>query len=110
MGGIVRRLTRRTLQRASRTVYLCLLLWAWFAPTSVTAASFTVTAESDWYFTVEQDQTLVVIYGNSNADCENVTADPYLWLYDDNPESTGQLIAADDDGNHNWTDQCVSSK
>ena len=47
------------------------------------AASYTVTEESDWYLTVEQDQTLVVIYGNSNQSCEEATVDPYLWLYDD---------------------------
>lgn len=69
------------------------------------ATNYTVTEESDWYFTLEET-TLVTIYGNSNANCETVMADPYLWLYDD----SDTLIVADDDGNHNSNDQCVSSK
>ncbi|NDB65806.1 MAG: hypothetical protein EB168_09085, partial [Euryarchaeota archaeon] len=71
----------------------------------VNASSYTVTEESDWYFTVDNDGTLVIIYGNSNQSCQEVTVDPYLWLY-----SGDTLIASDDDGNHNDQDQCVSSK
>jgi hypothetical protein len=55
-------------------------------PQTARAESYTVPEESDWYFTVEADQTLVVIYGNSNRECNEPGADPYLW-YDDNPES-----------------------
>lgn len=68
-----------------------------------------VTAESEWQFSVDQTKT-VYIYGNSNQSCSEVTVDPYLWLYSDNGESSGQLIAQNDDGNHNSQDQCVSSK
>jgi hypothetical protein len=67
-----------------------------------------VVEESDWYFTVSETET-VYIYGNSNENCEVLTTDPYLWLYDDNPESTGALITENDDGNHGQG-QCVSSK
>ena len=72
----------------------------------VYAATYTVTEESDWYFEVTEDDTNVVIYGNSNSSCEELTSDPYLWLYD----LSGTLITGNDDGNHNSTNQCVSSK
>ena len=95
-----------------KITFLPLFLWlfALIYGGTVSASSYTVTSESDWYFTIDNDSTLVVIYGNSNESCDEVTTDPHLWLYDDNPESTGQLIAQDDDGNHNQNDQCVSSK
>ena len=85
------------------------LVWvfvlAWFAPVPAYAASYTVTEESDWYFEIEQDATDVVIYGNSNQSCEEGTIDPMLWLYN----LSGTLVAVNDDGNHNETDQCVSA-
>ena len=94
--------------RRGAWIFLVTAVFALLAPFSpATAASYTVTEESDWYFTIEQDQTLAVIYGNSNSSCDDYEfADPHLWLYDD----IGTLIADDDDGNHNWTDQCLSSK
>jgi len=104
-GSVIARALRR-LGVAGWVTVLCL---AWFTP-PVFADSVTITEESDWYFTVDVDSTLVVIYGNSNQSCINFTVDPYLWLYDDNPESTGELIAEDDDSNHNNYDQCVSAK
>lgn len=87
-----------------------LLIFAWFAPSSASAASYTVSEESDLYFSIESDNTLVVIYGNSNSPCSGSFADPYLWVYEDGPESSGALVAQNDDGNHNSNDQCVSSK
>ena len=80
-------------------------LLAFFAP-PVYATSYTVTEESDWYFEVEQDDTNVVIYGNSNSSCNELTSDPFLWVYD----LSGTSVASNDDGNHNSTNQCVSSK
>jgi hypothetical protein len=65
--------------------------------------------ESEWTFSLTQAKT-VYIYGNSNRSCNEAGADPYLWLYDDGSESDGSIITQDDDGNHNSTDQCVSSK
>src|SRR6056300_174738 len=87
--------------------FLPLLLWVFslfYAP-SVSAGSYSVLSESDWFFTVEEDQTLVIIYGNSNRECNEPGADPYLWLY----PADGYLEAQDDDGNHG-AGQCVSSK
>ena len=83
--------------------FACLILSLF--PSNVSADSSTVTAESEWSFTVGEPST-VYIYGNSNESCGTVTVDPYLWLYD----VEGVLIAQDDDGNHNQLDQCVSSK
>ena len=100
----------KTYKRMAKAALVWVFALAWFAPSPAAAASYTVSEETDFYFTIESDDTLVVIYGNSNESCEAVTTDPYLWLYDDNPESTGQLIAQNDDGNHNDNDQCVSSK
>lgn len=94
---------KRWLRRISTAGWVSVLILAWFAPPAF-ADSVTVTEESDWYFTVDTDDTLVVIYGNSNQDCENLTVDPYLWLYLDDI-----LIASDDDGNH-VQGQCLSSK
>lgn len=85
----------------------CLILAV--LPSNVSASSVQVTEESEWSFTVAE-ATTVYIYGNSNQPCSEVTVDPYLWLYDDNAKSSGQLIAQNDDGNHNNQDQCVSSK
>jgi len=96
---------RRFLSALARTFYVSILTLAWFAPGVAQAASYTVSAESDFYFTVT-DTTSTIIYGNSNAGCSEFSTDPYLWLYD----STGVLVAQDDDGNHNSTDQCVSAK
>ena len=97
------RLNRRRLLTACQALLgsLCLLVVA----SPAAAGSVEVTAESDWWFTVEADQTLVVIYGNSNRDCEEPGADPYLWLYDD----SGLLVAYDDDSNLG-VGQCVSAK
>jgi len=75
-------------------------------PSVARASTYTVTEESDWYFEIEQDATNVVIYGNSNSACAGSFADPYLWVYD----LSGNTLAQNDDGNHNSTDQCVSSK
>ena len=86
----VPRLAQRLKQLAT-LLWFTVILLAWFAPAQ--AASQTITEESDWYFTVEDDATLATIYGNSNADCSQVGADPYLWLYDSN----NTLIAQDDD-------------
>ena len=72
---------RRILSGISRTFYVAVLTFAWFAPGAVNAASYTVTAESDFYFTVT-DTTSTIIYGNSNAGCSEFSTDPYLWLYD----------------------------
>ena len=96
---------RRKIARRRVGIIIPLAIFVWFAPTA-SAASYTVTEESDWYFEVEQDGTDVVIYGNSNSSCEELTSDPYLWLYD----LSGTLITGNDDGNHNSTNQCVSSK
>ena len=82
-----------------------LFTFAIFAPITVNASTYTVAEESDWYFTLTEDSQ-VIIYGNSDAGCNEFSTDPYLWLYD----SDGTLIAQDDDSNHNTQDQCVSSK
>jgi len=74
-------------------------------PQTARAESYTVPEESDWYFSIDEDQTLVIIYGNSNRECNEPGADPYLWLYDSN----NSLISQDDDSNHG-AGQCVSSK
>ena len=71
----------------------------------VSASSYTVTEESDWYFTLSET-TLVTIYGNSNQSCNELTSDPMLWLYD----SSDVQVAVNDDGNHNSDNQCVSAK
>src|SRR5210317_1321795 len=97
--------------RPSRTRFLpaatvvALAMFSLF-PSVARASSYTVTEESDWYFEIEQDATNVVIYGNSNSACAGSFADPYLWVYD----LSGNTLAQNDDGNHNSTDQCVSSK
>jgi len=78
-------------------------------PGTAFAYSYTVSEESDLYFTIDNDNTLVVIYGNSNRECNQPGADPYLWVYEDGVESSGALIVANDDGNHGQG-QCVSSK
>lgn len=96
--------------RPSKTKYLPLaavisvILFSLF-PSIVNAASYTVTVESEWTFTLDEAQT-VYIYGNSNLSCSESPADPHLWLYN----SDGSLVTQDDDGNHNSTDQCVSAK
>jgi len=77
-------------------------------PSVARASTYTVTEESEWSFSLSEADT-VYIYGNSNRECNEPGADPYLWLYDDNPESTGALITQNDDGNHG-AGQCVSSK
>jgi len=98
----------RILRNSHKIAFVSLLILAWFAPT-VDASSYTVTEESEWTFSLNEAKT-VYIYGNSNRSCNEGGADPYLWLYDDGPESDGSLITQNDDGNHNSTDQCVSSK
>lgn len=96
--------------RRGSWIFWITALFAFIVPGTAHAYSYTVTEESDFYFTVDSDNTLVVIYGNSNSPCSNGFADPYLWVYEDGPESNGALVAWNDDGNHNSTDQCVSSK
>jgi len=93
-----------------RVLPMIIAFMAFFVPGKAYAYSYTVSEETDFYFTVDSDNTLVVIYGNSNSPCSNGFADPYLWVYEDGPESNGALVAWNDDGNHNSTDQCVSSK
>jgi len=92
--------------RRGSWIFWVTAVFVFFTPASANASSYTVTEESDWYFEIEQDATDVVIYGNSNSSCEELTSDPYLWLYD----LSGTLITGNDDGNHNGTNQCVSSK
>ena len=67
--------------RRFRITYLPALIWVFslIMPSTAQAASYTVTQESEWEFTVTQTET-VYIYGNSNEPCGSVTADPYLWL------------------------------
>lgn len=85
---------------------LCIAFFSFLIPsTPVSASSYSVTAESEWTFIVSETQT-VYIYGNSNEACADITTDPYLWLYN----SSGTLVAQNDDGNHNDQNQCVSSK
>jgi len=91
--------------RVSRAVVAALVSFSWLAfATPAQAATYTVSEESDWYFEVESDDTSVVIYGNSNSSCTQMTSDPYLWVYD----LSGTAVAWNDDGNHNSDDQCVS--
>ena len=68
--------------RRFRITYLPALIWVFslIMPSTAQAASYEVTAESEWTFTVSQTET-VYIYGNSNAGCANFSTDPYLWLY-----------------------------
>lgn len=96
----------RTYKRMAKAALVWVFALAWFASVPAAAATYTVTEESDWYFEIEQDATNVVIYGNSNSACAGSFADPYLWVYD----LSGNTLAQNDDGNHNSTDQCVSSK
>lgn len=69
------------------------------------AYEYSVTVESDFFFTIENPDTQILILGNSNRTCNEPGADPYLWLYD----SVDQLIASDDDGG-STNEQCVSSR
>jgi len=94
---------RNPLLTASQLALGILLSVVIFTP--VQAATTTISSESDHYFTLEET-SLVIIYGNSNAGCNQFSTDPYLWLYD----SDNTLIAYDDDSNHNSSDQCVSAK
>jgi uncharacterized membrane protein YgcG len=94
-------------KRLAKAALVWVFLLAWFAPTPVAATTYTVVAESDWYFDIGADSTAVIIYGNSNASCDDmIFTDPYLWLYDSNDT----LLVENDDGNHNENDQCVSAK
>src|SRR6056300_1348455 len=93
----------RILRSSHKIAFVSLLILAWFAPT-VDASSYTVTEESEWTFSLNEAKT-VYIYGNSNRECNQPGADPYLWLYN----SSGALVAQNDDGNHG-AGQCVSSK
>ena len=95
---------RRRLLTCSQIGFVGLFFLCLLAPFQAYADTLTITEETDIFFTVEEE-SLVVIYGNSNQSCQEVTVDPYLWLY------LGEtLVASDDDGNHNDQDQCVSAK
>jgi hypothetical protein len=96
----------KSFKRMAKASFAMLLITAWMAPVPAAAASYTVTEESDWYFEVTEDDTNVVIYGNSNSSCTQLASDPFLWLYD----LSGTVLASNDDGNHNNETQCVSSK
>jgi len=94
-------------KRLAKAALVWVLLLAWFAPAHASAYSYTVTEESDWYFEITQDNTDVLVYGNSNQSCDDAQiTDPFLWLYDSNDT----LLVENDDGNHNENDQCVSAK
>ena len=102
---VVKKLAK-SFKRMAKASFAMLLITAWMAPVPAAAASYTVTEESDWYFEVTEDDTNVVIYGNSNSSCTQFVSDPFLWLYD----LSGTVLASNDDGNHNNETQCVSSK
>jgi len=94
----------RNLYRISLGLYWAAVLVAVVGVT-VYADTVQIETRTDLYFTIDTDETLVAIYGNSNRSCEEFGADPYLWLYQND-----QLIASDDDSNHNNLDNCLSSK
>jgi len=102
---VIRRLAFLRSRRARVLTVLPIAILAMLEPSPAFAYEYSVTGESDWLFTVEDDAALVVIYGNSNRSCSEPGADPYLWLYD----SSDVLVAQNDDGNHS-EEQCVSSK
>lgn len=95
---------KRRVKRKGLGIFLPVAILAFFSPSPAMASSYTVTEESEWSFTVVETE-LVYIYGNSNRDCNQPGTDPYLWLYN----SSGTLVAQNDDGNHG-PGQCVSSK
>ena len=66
------------LRRKGLGIFTPVAILALFSSGSVSAASYNVTVESEWTFTLNEAKT-VYIYGNSNRACSEAGADPYLW-------------------------------
>ena len=84
---------------------------AWFAPAASAFDSVTLDADTPYLdYTITLDgETLLHVTFDSNVACPlnfQTTVDPWLRLFD----SEGNIVADDDDGNHNPRNNCYGSK
>ncbi len=101
-------------KRAAKGCIVWVFLLALLAPATAYAATYQVDDLSDWYFYLDSTQE-VTIYGNSDQSCSSIDwettgTDPYLFLYEYNPNGQDTYLTEDDDAGHDEQTQCVSSK
>ena len=99
------------LRKSAKVLLAGVFVLAWFAPHAVALSAVSLDSDQTYYdhsFTLEEEMLLHVTF-DSNVACPldfATTVDPWLRLFD----STGAVIADDDDGNHNDQDNCYGSK
>ena len=98
-------------RRGSRALLVFFYIAAWFAPAASAVESVSLNADTPYYdYNLTLDgQTLLHVTFDSNVACPldfETTIDPWLRLLDED----GNIVADDDDGNHNDQDNCYGSK